>query len=84
MNEATEAMTPRPTDAWEKRRREDMRIRNRQYGFFPVAKEGSPLEYCPYCSLCIFPSANNIRIEGQLFHGECFVRSSRASRKNNR
>lgn len=73
---ADEIMTPRPTDAWEKRRREDRRIRDVRYGFFSV---GSPVEprFCDVCEQEIVKSSDTIIINGAWMHGDCFVFISR-------
>ena len=79
-SEATKAMTPRPADAWEKRRREDMRIRDRRYGFFRIGEEETK-RICTLCNKIIIKSPNTIIVDGDWMHGACFIS---ANRKNNR
>ena len=76
---ADEIMTPRPADAWEKRRREDRKIRDVRYGFFRI---GTPVEprFCSLCSKEIVKNPNTVVINGVWMHGDCFVS---ANRQNN-
>lgn len=82
MTETDKVMTPRPADKWEKRRHEDRRIRNTRYGFF---RTGIPVQehLCSMCNIHVPQNPNNLIVNGEYFHGDCWVRKCRADRKNN-
>jgi hypothetical protein len=62
---------PTPDTAYHKRRRDDMRTRIKQYGFFTVAKEPTPAIKCSGCEKDLVGSTDWIRINGLPICGEC-------------
>lgn len=52
------------------RRREDMHTRVKQYGFFKVATEPTPIDQCSGC-LKTLNGVNWVRINGSPICGEC-------------
>jgi len=62
---------PTPDTKYHARRREDMRTRTKQYGFYVVAKESPAPTLCSGCKRDLVGSSNWIKINGSPICGEC-------------
>lgn len=62
---------PTPDTPYHARRREDMRTRTKQYGFYKVAKEPVPADLCSGCKRDLIGSVDWIRINGAPICGTC-------------
>ena len=62
---------PTPDSPYHARRREDMRTRIKQYGFYTVATEPTPPNLCSGCSVDLTGSTDWIKINGAPICGKC-------------
>jgi hypothetical protein len=70
-NRGDQIHEPTPDSPYHKRRREDMRTRIKQYGFYPVATEPAPPVLCTNCAIDLSGSTDWIKINGDPICGNC-------------
>lgn len=64
---------PTPDTPYHKRRREDMRTRIKQHGFFKVADSPAPAVLCSGCEKDLTGSVNWVKINGIPYCGDCLA-----------
>jgi hypothetical protein len=73
INRSSQEHEPTPDTKYHARRREDMRTRIKQYGFYTVATEPAPAVLCTQCARDLTGSVNWIKMNGDPICGECLA-----------